>query len=54
MDYWRLSIRELSFADTAELATISDVPEVIEWMTFMENAPPRILLKGATAEAGQL
>jgi hypothetical protein len=36
----RLVIRQLELQDAPELATISDVPAVSQWMAFMEGGFP--------------
>src|SRR5919106_5192248 len=36
----RLTIRQLEFQDAPELAKISDIPAVSQWMAFMEGGFP--------------
>ena len=45
----RLSVRQLALGDEAELAAISDHPNVSRWMSFMEGG---FGLRGATALIG--
>jgi [ribosomal protein S5]-alanine N-acetyltransferase len=36
----RLAIRQLELQDASELAKISDIPAVSQWMAFMEGGFP--------------